>query len=596
MPGIGGFIINDEKNLAQKSKLFLSKMLWDQTYSARSFLDKKNNLAQHAASNAIVPFCKMELQGRYRCVFYGELYPVNRDKTENDFKKNITSFFTAFLEKGQEALLDTDGAFLFSVWDAKEKTLIAGNDVFGLYPLNYYHDKNTFIFSSQIFAIVSLLPGIEQDETAIAELLAVGMPLNGRSWFKGIKRLLPGSLLRFEKGKLQEKQYYRASYNPVETGLKNRLATINAHFEDAVEKRYSSRERTAVALSGGFDSRAIWSIYLGKKFPATAITRGLKNSADMQIAGQITETLNIPHKTYYLDNPSFAEFPDWAAELITMSEGFMNVRQSLLVPYYRDLGKSFDVLIDSSGGALYRRQAFWRYGMPGTASKDLTRFTYLIQRKKMFADGTVKSEYKENFEEKIIQDIRNYYQSIEQAGQAGDLLDLYYLQQVCSLRTSADLMFQSHFINCRQPFYDRQAFNSVQSFSTKERKKLHIHRALLQRNFPRLKNFPLESGDYIIPYYGFRQKRLLPLALERTFPLFRFKKYPLQKPGNYFNKDLNTFTKEILLDPKTVSRPLWNGNQFEEIIINHEQNRGDYSETFFNLLTVELFLRRLENI
>ena len=600
MPGIGGFIINGEKNLAQKNASLTAKMQWDAAYSSQSFLDRENNLALQAVSNSIVPFCKMELQERYRCVFYGELYPVSQNKAHGDYLSNVEAFLQNFLARGEELLLKTDGAFLLAVWDAREKSLTVANDIFGLYPLNYYHDKNSFIFSSQIFAVASLLPGIEQDETGLAELIALGMALNGRTWFRGIKRMLPATVLKFSRGKLQETTYYRPVYHPDESGArKEKTEAIGRLLEQAVEKRFSDTERTAVALSGGFDSRAVWSIYLGKRYPAVAITRGLKDSADMQIAEQISGRLGIPRRPYYLDNLSLTDFADWAEELIRMSEGFMNVRQALLVPYYRDLGSSFDVLVDSSGGALYRRQAFWRYGMPATNSKDLTRFTYLIQRKKLFTDGTIKRDYKEMYESKILQDIDEFYGGLKHCGQNGDFLDLYYLQQVCSLRTSADLLFQSHFINCRQPFYDRAAFEAVQKFSIKERKRLLIHRSLVQRNFPALKNFPLESGDYMIPYAGFRQKRLLPLILERVAGKARFlqfRKYPLLQTQGYFQHELNHFLKEVLQDSVSAVRPFLQKQKIEQLIKEHEQGRADYSAHFFHLLTVELFLRQLGTI
>ncbi len=594
MPGIGGFVLGGEKNLRQKEEPFLKSLLWGNEYDSRIFRDEQAGTFLASISNHKIPFCRIEIDDRFQCVFYGEVYPVSGNKGDEAYREAVSRLIKDIIADGADVLNITDGTFLLAVWDSKENSLLIANDIFGTYPLHYFFSSQNFIFSTQLKAVTALMPSFEIDEIGIAELLAVSMPVNGRTCIKNAARLTPGTLIKFKNGQLSKEVYFQPSYNQDTSGkLKDRLTDIGRNFETAAANRFSKDELTAAALSGGFDTRAIWSLIINKEYAATAVTRGLEDSADMQLAKKIAAGLHLPHETHILDSLSVIDFPAWAEQAVRMTEGFMNLRSALLVPYYSRLGTQFETMIDGSGGALYRRQAFWRYGTPGSP-KDLASFTLSAMRQPLFSSGIISDNYKETYTPEIKQDINEYYNSISNLGLDGDLLDLFYLQQICGLRTSADLMFQSHFINCRHPFYDRQTFEKVRAFSIQERKKLHIHKYLIKQYFPNLENFPLESNDHIIPYHGFKWKRLIPLILDHftgNSKALQFKKYPLLKPQGYFRDELNRYLKDTLLDQNSKIRTFMNMNKIEQIIKDHEQNTFDYSAHFFQALTVELFLR-----
>jgi len=596
MPGIGGFILPEEKNPAFKSRNLVKAMQWDASYRPQFFNEAESGCYLTAVSNGVVPMCKLKLNKRYSCVFYGELYPA-AENTGPVYIQKVQRFLTGFIKEGSAVLSRADGVFLLAVWDRKDKTLTLANDLFGSFPLNYLYTNEGFIFSSQLLAFKALMPRTETDEIGLAELLLLGMPLNGRTYFKGLRRMLPASLLRWQKGKLSSSVYYHPVYQP-QSGrpLKQRLAEISQTFGQAVAQRFVPGERAAAALSGGFDTRAMWSVFLGKSFKAKAVTRGEKKSADIMLAGNIAQKLHLPWRAYYLEELSMENFPLWAEQLSLMSEGFMNMRSALLIPYYRDLASHFDVLFDASGGALLRRQAAWRYGRFGSGSKNPATFTYYLYRKNIIEQGFISAELEQEFKADILADLKNYFGSIASYGQPEDQLDLFYLHQVCSLRTAADLLFQSHFINCRQPFYDRATFDSARTFSISERKKLLIHRSILKNHFPLLANFPLESNDYIIPYQGFRFKRLMPLFSERfvrKLPLLHWKKYPLFTEPYYFNTSFITYLKERLLDEKTTRLPFHNQEKTETFLKKGAYHAGDFS-LILHLLNVHLLLERIK--
>src|SRR5699024_71530 len=57
-------------------------------------------------------------------------------------------------------------------------------------------------------------------------------------------------------------------------------------FENAVKKRVGKNERVGITLSGGQDSRAIFANIPKREQNFTAVTRGMKNCGDIQVAKQ----------------------------------------------------------------------------------------------------------------------------------------------------------------------------------------------------------------------------------------------------------------------------------------------------------------------
>jgi asparagine synthetase B (glutamine-hydrolysing) len=576
-------------------------MRWDKNYLEQTFSQESNGIVLHASSSPAVPVSKVEIDRRYYSVLYGEIYPIENNENETVRQNKHQQLIESFIKYGSDFLSKVDGAFLFALWDSKNKVLTIANDIFGIYPLKYYFESGKFIFSTQIKAITSLMAASQLNEQAFAELIALGFLLNDKTLFKDLKRLLPGSLLRLTKEKLEEKQYYHPYYIPQKSiNLESKVDEISNQFISSVLKRYNVKEKTAAALSGGFDTRTIWSVLLGKKLPATAATRGDVHSADIVVAKNITKSLNIPHDIHYLNDQPLSEFPVWAEQVVDMTEGLMNIEGSLLIPYYKRLQKQkFELLIDGAGGAILRRQHAKRYGLLFNRSQTPTQFIYQLYQKKCFIDGTVNPQLKQEYESHIIKEIDRYFTKFKDYGTNEDLLDLFYLHQICSLKSSADIMLQSHYINCRQPFYDRLTFEFSRKFTPAERNKLHIHKHIIRQSYKKLELFPLETSDFIIPYKDFLWKRTIPIGfrvlnnkLPFDLPSFLFKPYPLSNPAELFRKELNIFHKDILLDNTTLNRPYWNSKHLEKLIIEHEKGISNHTQTFFQIITAELFLRR----
>jgi len=96
--------------------------------------------------------------------------------------------------------------------------------------------------------------------------------------------------------------------------------------------------------------------------------------------------------------------------------------------------------------------------------------------------------------------------------------------------------------------------------------------------------------DYGMPHWLAKVERMLnPLRLERLL-LGRQKYYHFR---TWYRYALAGIVKEVLLDPRTLSRPYLNRRQVEAIVDAHTSGTGNYTTEIHRLMTCELIQRQL---
>ncbi|HHJ52458.1 MAG TPA: hypothetical protein ENJ89_04625, partial [Caldithrix abyssi] len=589
----GGFILyNVRKDWRDLFRRLQSAMRWDDDYHQRELAPAGSQLRAFAMGRRFIPISKVTFDNRYHSILFGEIYAQNKTGQEDIHR----ALLRRWLASGAQALSETDGAFLLLVWDDAEQKLFIANDAFGLFPLNYANRPDGFFFASQLTALATLLNRAEFDEQALAERMFLGFPLNGRTYLKDVRRLPPGSLLEFRDGHVNVSRYFRPMYDyQTRRPLQERLRAVEQLFASAVQKRYRPDERAAIALSGGFDTRLIWSVALNKGLDAAAATHGASRSADMVIARQIAAGLKLPHSAFDLDALPAQQFPDWSEELIRMSDGLMPASAFFIIPYYRFLQQNFDVLIDGAGGALYRRQHAATFEWQQKRGLSPESFTFRLFLKPAFKHRDLFPAWKQDFTEPIRQELSDYFTRTSPLGAPADRIDLFYLQQIVGLLYSADFLLQTHFINCREPFYDLQLFAAGRTFSPQERKKLFIHRHIIERNFPALTEYPLEFQDYALPYRGFLWKRMTAAATDRFHLPFagrRLQKFPpLFDQAAFLRRHGRDYLFDLLLASGAQTGRRAAPKALEKILNEHFGGTTDHTGLLFQLLGLELTLR-----
>jgi len=202
-------------------------------------------------------------------VFNGEIYNYQELKKElinkgHHFSSETDSEVILHLyeEEGIKCLDRFNGMFSFGLWDDRKDRLILCRDRLGIKPLVYYWDNETFIFASEIKAILSD-PNInnEIDWTALGLYLNLSYVPSPWTIFKKIKKLRPGHYLIFEKNSIRVNQYWdlnghRNNHNNSLTFSQQKQQLFDL-VNSSVNRRLISDVPLGAFLSGGIDSSII---------------------------------------------------------------------------------------------------------------------------------------------------------------------------------------------------------------------------------------------------------------------------------------------------------------------------------------------------
>ena len=172
----------------------------------------------------------------------------------------------AYEQWGPESPTRYRGMFAYAIWDAKKRQLFCVRDRLGIKPFYYYWDGRTFVFASEIKAILEHPDvSVQFHDALLPEYLAFGYTSGEETLFAGIRRLPPGHTLTVSCGtepRIDVRQYWEA---PCPTSFEDRpdqewIAECRSRLETVVRMRLMSDVPLGMFLSGGVDSSAIASI------------------------------------------------------------------------------------------------------------------------------------------------------------------------------------------------------------------------------------------------------------------------------------------------------------------------------------------------
>jgi len=199
------------------------------------------------------------------CIVYnGEIYnfmEVRRD-LEREFKFRSNSdtevIIYAYKKWGVDCLRHLNGMFAFVIYDIRKNLLFGARDRLGEKPLKYYFDGKTFIFASEVKAILPVLkekPKI--DVEAISDYLTLQYVPSPKTGFKKIFKLPPASYFIFKSGKLNIYKYWSLNFSE-KLNLNDHewVEILEEEMNKSVKARMISDVPIGAFLSGGIDSSA----------------------------------------------------------------------------------------------------------------------------------------------------------------------------------------------------------------------------------------------------------------------------------------------------------------------------------------------------
>src|SRR5580700_8881822 len=210
--------------------------------------------------------------GRYTLTYNGEIYNFQELRAELSARgcvfisrSDSEVLLYAFATWGLDALLRLNGMFAFAVWDRDTRTLTLARDRFGVKPLYYVQENDTFLFASEIkalFAHGDVAATLDPD--GLAEYFTFQNFFTDRTLFAKVRLLPQGCYLQVRAGtnELQPITYWDYHFQEPEGPVDEAecLEELDHLFEQAVARQMISDVDVGAYLSGGMDSGSITAL------------------------------------------------------------------------------------------------------------------------------------------------------------------------------------------------------------------------------------------------------------------------------------------------------------------------------------------------
>ncbi|HWY57534.1 MAG TPA: asparagine synthase (glutamine-hydrolyzing) [Terriglobales bacterium] len=252
-------------------------------------------------------------------VFNGEIYnhAALRERLKAHGHRYVTQADTetiihAYEEYGRDCVRHLRGMFAFAIWDAQKRQLFVARDRLGIKPLYYRASEESFLFGSEIKVILAHPEAhAEFNRVGLSEFLAFGYLSGEKTFYKGIRKLMPGHTLELdESGNLRIERYWDLNLTADNASHPSSyyVQSYRDLLEQAVSSHLMSDVPVGVFLSGGLDSSAVAALMTKlRRAPVETFSVGYREQSysELPYARTVAKHLNSIHHEVLLSGQEF---------------------------------------------------------------------------------------------------------------------------------------------------------------------------------------------------------------------------------------------------------------------------------------------------
>ena len=475
------------------------------------------------------------------------------------------------------------GMFAFAIYDKKDKSLYLARDNFGIKPLYYYHNKEDFMFASEIKAFLDV-PAFNKEfnENILETYLEFSFVPTEETFFKNVYRLDAGHALLFKDNKIEKFRYYKLDFKEENKDYDEIVTQISKTMEDSVEKHLISDVEVGSFLSSGIDSSYIVS--LAKPNKTYTVGYDISKYNEIDYAKDLANKLNINNTSKKITKE---EYIDNLEKIIYHLDEPTSDPAAISLYFVAQLASKDVKVVLSGEGAdeffggynYYREEVdysfynkipyFIRHAVGKVASlfPEVRGFNFLVRRgeklensyigvnrnfSKKMANKILNNHYKLqaiDVTKKVYEEFKNY-SNIDKM-QAIDIN--FWLMKDILLK--ADRMTMASSIEGRVPFIDKEVFKLASSLPfdykvTKDNTKVALR----------------DAAKGVIPTEAYKKKKLgFPVPIREWM-----------KEEDLYNKIKDTFNND-------TSKRFFNNKLLIKLLDDHKNNKHDNYRKIWNI-------------
>lgn len=535
-------------------------------------------------------------EGNWVLVFSGEEFP-NPDlfqtfrKRGHQFEDAGASYLVHFAEEDKQFPAGLNGRFHGLLVDRDRGTTKLFNDRYGMHRIYYHESKGAFYFAAESKAILAVRPELRSvDARGLGEFVSCGCVLENRTLFRDIYALPPASSWTFQNAAIQNKGNY---FQPQEWEEQTQLEPeayyqeLKSTFAEILPRYFNGLERIGMSLTGGLDTRMImaWRKSSPGSLPCYSFGGMFRDCQDVVIARRIAQACGQTHGVIPVGQEFLSQFPHYSERSVYLTDGAIDVSHSADLYINERAAKIAPVRMTGNyGGEVLRRVRAFKPVDPAPGLFTSELLTHV---------ASAKTTYKG-----LLQGHPLSFTAFKQAPwHHYGLLSLEQTQ--ISLRSPfLDNQFVKTVFRAPESCVDNTVSLRLIADGDPKLGKIRTDRGLKAGNTglwtSTLQNFIEFTAKAEYAYdYGMPQgvarvdHALSALHLERLF-LGRHKFYHFRV---WYRDALSRHVQEILLDPRTLSRPYIQKNSLESMVRRHVSGTHNYTTEIHKVLTLELLHR-----
>jgi asparagine synthase (glutamine-hydrolysing) len=485
-----------------------------------------------------------------------------------------------------------NGRFHGLLTDRSRGTAMLFNDRFGMQRIYYHESKDAFYFAAEAKAILAVRPELRKlNPRALGEFISCGAVMENRTLFEGVELLPPASAWIFRNGSLDNKSNY---FHPREWEEQESLdpesyyRELREVFSQNLPRYFEGNERIAMSLTGGLDTRMVmaWQQSESGSLPCYTFGSMFRENYDVRVARRVANACNQPFQVVTIGDDFLSRFPYYAEKAVFVTDGTVDVGVSPDLYLHEKAREIAPVRMTGLyGGEILRRVRTFKPEEPvrGLFAPEVLVYTH---------------QARETFGKAV----------------SGHPLTFAAFKQqpwhLCGIWTMEQMQ-----LSVRTPFLDndmvRTVYRAPQSSIISNEGSLR----LIAEGKSNLLQIPTDRGlagdkgrlsravhqgfleflfkaeyayDVGMPQVAARMDHALSaLHLERLF-LGRHKIFHFRI---WYRDMLAQYVQEILLDPRTLSRPIFARAGIEAMVQGHVKGNRNYTAQIHKVLSLELLHR-----
>jgi asparagine synthase (glutamine-hydrolysing) len=529
-------------------------------------------------------------------VFSGEEFPelgTARRLQERGHRLDLEgpSYLVHLYEEDPAFPAGLNGRFHGLLADRTRGTATLFNDRYGMHRLYYHEAKDAFYFAAEAKAILAVRPELRSvDPRGLGEFVACGCVLENRTIFQGIRLLPPASAWVFRNAAIRARDAY---FQPREWEEQSPLEPeayyeeLRGAFTRTLSRYFGGREPIGMSLTGGLDTRMImaWHKVPPGTLPCYTFGGPLRDCQDVIVARQVAAACEQSHEVISVGGDFLSRFPSYAERSVYLTDGCV------------DLSRAPDLYVSEKARNIAPVKIVGTYGSELLAQVPTFR---PVQP----ASGL--------FSPELLYHVRAAEASYAEVRRAHPVTFAAFRQSPWS--HYGVMALEQTQLCVRSPYLDNEFVRTVFRAAQPGRAHDDVRLRMIGEGNPALGRIRTDRGvswstglfasasrrlleftfraehayDYAMPQWLARIDHLLwPLRLERIF-LGRHKQFHFRL---WYRTVLAGYVREMLLDPRTLSRPYMERAGLEALVRGHLRGDRNYTTEIHKVLALELLHR-----